>query len=158
MATKNQSWKALVNQLKNPFPPELLRRRNDAGTGNKTLLFIDARDVMKRLDDVCGPENWKDEYKEVAGGIVCTLYIRKGEGSEWIGKSNGASFTKIASVKGGISDALKRTAVEWGIGRYLYSLDTKKYSEDWANWPKHFLPWDSLEDWEDIKEMEEALA
>ncbi len=31
----------------------------------------------------------------------------------------------IESVKGGLSDSMKRAAVEWGIGRYLYGMTQK---------------------------------
>jgi hypothetical protein len=45
--------------------------------------------------------------------------------NEWIGKSDGAGDSAIEGAKGGISDALKRAGVRWGIGRYLYYLPTK---------------------------------
>jgi len=34
----------------------------------------------------------------------------------------GAENSDIEPVKGGLSDSFKRAAVQWGIGRYLYSL------------------------------------
>lgn len=37
-------------------------------------------------------------------------------------KEDGAMETDIEPFKGGLSDSLKRAAVHWGIGRYLYSL------------------------------------
>ena len=42
---------------------------------------------------------------------------------EWITKCDGSDQTDIEAVKGGISGAIKRSAVLWGIGRYLYNLD-----------------------------------
>jgi hypothetical protein len=39
-------------------------------------------------------------------------------------KSNGAGDTDVEGPKGALSDAFKRAAVLWGIGRYLYSLDS----------------------------------
>ena len=50
--------------------------------------------------------------------MVCNLSIRVG--GEWISKEDGAPFTDFEAFKGGISDALKRAAVKYGIGRYLY--------------------------------------
>lgn len=156
MATgKSTTWKAILNQLKSPLAPELIKFRS--GGGGMMLGYIDARDVMKRLDDVMGAENWQDEYKEVNGGIICTLKLRNGEDGEWISKSNGSSFTKIESVKGGISGALKRAAVEWGIGRYLYYLDPKKYnSNNIDQWPDAFKPWE-VENWEDVTTFDAEL-
>jgi len=43
-------------------------------------------------------------------------------------KWDGADNTDIESVKGGLSDSMKRAAVQWGMGRYLYALD-----EGWAD-------------------------
>lgn len=87
------------------------------------LAYIDARDVMDRLDDVCGPDGWQDSYVETPSGrVICTLSIWSG--TEWVSKSDGAGGTQVESEKGGISDALKRAAVKWGIGRYLYRVET----------------------------------
>ena len=35
-----------------------------------------------------------------------------------------ADNTVIERVKGGLSNAMKRAGVQWGIGRYLYKLPT----------------------------------
>lgn len=87
------------------------------------LAYIDARDVMDRLDEVCGPENWQTQYSETAAGrVLCSIGIRFGD--EWIWKTDGAGNTAVEGEKGGISDALKRAAVSWGIGRYLYRLSS----------------------------------
>lgn len=97
----------------------------DRGTGPvaMALAYMDARDVMDRLDAVCGPDGWQDAYVETEKGrVICTLSIRVGE--QWISKSDGAGDTAVEGEKGGISDALKRAAVKWGIGRYLYGLET----------------------------------
>jgi hypothetical protein len=37
---------------------------------------------------------------------------------------NGAGDSDVEAEKGAISDAFKRAAVKWGIGRYLYDLDS----------------------------------
>lgn len=97
----------------------------DKGTGPVAmgLAYMDARDVMDRLDSLCGPDGWQDTYSETQSGrVICTLTIRVG--NEWIGKSDGAGDTAVEGEKGGISDAFKRAAVKWGIGRYLYALET----------------------------------
>lgn len=87
------------------------------------LAYIDARDVQERLDHVCGQAHWQDRYVETAKGrIICTLAIRIA--GEWIEKSDGAGDSDVESEKGAISDALKRAAVKWGVGRYLYNMDS----------------------------------
>lgn len=96
---------------------------NREGTSAMALAYIDARDVMARLDDVVGPQNWRDSYVEtVKGRLICTLELRID--GEWISKADGAGNTDVEGDKGAISDALKRAAVKWGIGRYLYDMET----------------------------------
>jgi hypothetical protein len=51
---------------------------------------------------------------------VCEIGIRSD--SEWLWRANGAGQTDIEAEKGALSDAFKRAAVCWGIGRYLYDL------------------------------------
>lgn len=112
--------------LSTPFPPEAIHWRSQQLTRNKdkalALAYLNARDVMDRLDDVCGPEKWNSYYDETPSGrVICKLSILCGD--QWITKSDGAGNTAVEAEKGGISDALKRAAVSWGIGRYLYDLE-----------------------------------
>lgn len=92
------------------------------GTKALALAYIDARDVMDRLDEVCGPEGWSDSYVETAKGrVICSLAIKTPD-EGWVSKSDGAGDTDVEGDKGGMSDAFKRCAVKWGVGRYLYRL------------------------------------
>jgi len=113
--------------LAKPFPVDQVSWRVGSTTADKkkglALAYIDARDVMDRLDQVLGPENWQDKYEYIGDRVVCTLAIRCGE-HDWTEKSDGAGNTDIEGEKGGISDAFKRAAVKWGVGRYLYRLDS----------------------------------
>ena len=90
--------------------------------GKTPLSYITARTVMNRLDQVAGPENWRDEYYETERGVVCTLYLRID--GEWVGKSDVSDESNIEPEKGAYSGALKRAAVRWGIGRELYGDGT----------------------------------
>lgn len=85
------------------------------------LAYIDARDVMKRLDEVCGITGWQRRYSHANGKTICEIGIKCGH--EWIWKADGAGDTDIEAEKGAISDAFKRAAVSWGIGRYLYDVE-----------------------------------
>lgn len=147
-AKKSQVADAILKQLKDPFKPELVKFRPGGG---KSLAYIDARDVMKRLDDVMGPENWQDEYIDIEGGKICKLWLRID--GEWLYKSNGANDTKVEAVKGGISNALKRAAVNWGVGRYLYYMPAHLNSSNIDEWPAIFKP-GAPEDWEDVAELQ----
>ena len=91
--------------------------------------YLTNRAIMDRLDLVCGPENWCNQYSEGPdGGVLCGLSIRIGD--EWITKWDGASNTDVEAVKGGLSSSMRRAAVQWGIGRYLYRLPPQWVSLD----------------------------
>jgi len=118
-----------LSRLDEPFPPEDIEWRVQqcgiAGSGKAwamVLAYVTNRAIMKRLDDVCGKENWKNEFLPGPdGGVMCGISIRIE--NEWITKWDGAEKTQVEAVKGGMSGSMKRAAVQWGIGRYLYALE-----------------------------------
>lgn len=107
-----------------PFRPDQVSWRVGSvkkdGTAAMALAFIDARDVMDRLDDVCGPGGWQNRYTATDRKTVCEIGIKID--GEWVWKADGAGESDIEAEKGALSDAFKRAAVRWGIGRYLYHL------------------------------------
>jgi hypothetical protein len=120
----------LFDALSAPFPadevmwrvgPTNERHRSESeALRGQPLCYVDARTVMDRLDSVCGPENWQDTYTPgVSKSIVCNIGIKIGE---WVWKADGAGETDMEAEKGALSDAFKRAAVRWGVGRYLYEL------------------------------------
>lgn len=111
MSPEQVAW-----HFKKPFKPQEIHQRK--GPGGKMLSYINARDVMKRLDDVVGSHNWSDRYVMESERVTCELTVRYGD--EWITKSDGAGETQIEGEKGIFSDAFKRAAVKHGIGRHLY--------------------------------------
>ena len=91
------------------------------GRRAQALCYITSRAVQSRLDDVCGPAGWQSRFEETASGrVIATIEIDLD--GRWIAKSDGAGSTVMEGEKGGLSDAFKRAAVMWGIGRYLYGL------------------------------------
>lgn len=128
----------ILELLKEPFPSSVVSFRVGATNAKKNggkpskgaaLAYIDARDVMKRLDDVVGFTNWQDDYIETPKGrVICRLSLRIN--NEWLTKSDGAGETAAEGEKGAISDALKRAAVKWGVGRYLYYLSAQWVDTD----------------------------
>lgn len=112
-------------KLKEEFPPAEIEWRVGSTNGDKTsglaLAYITSRHVMDRLDEVCGPDNWQSSYVETPKGrVLCTISIKID--GDWVSKSDGAGDSDVEAEKGAISDSLKRAAVHWGIGRYLYDL------------------------------------
>jgi len=149
----------LFTALCEPFPIEEISWRvgptnekrkgpNDPFRG-QPLCYIDARTVMDRLDSVCGFDGWQCNYTPGVGtSIVCNISIKfpvvvEGRiiGHEWVWKGDGAGASDMEPEKGALSDAFKRAAVRWGIGRYLYEVKA---------------PWLELDDRKNIKETDHA--
>lgn len=146
------------DKLAVPFPESKIHWR----IGNKTkdkkkasaLAYVDARDVMDRLDAICGVNGWKDEYEveppryvqkvkkgwnnnpdekwmeQICGRVICRLSIKDPKTGEWITKCDGAGETNVEGEKGGISDAFKRAAVKFGVNRDCYRIDSYYYQID----------------------------
>jgi len=114
-----------LDRLRAPFAPEEHQWRAQSvardGRRAQALCYINARAVQARLDDVCGVAGWQSEFAETPSGrVIATIKIEFGD--RWISKSDGAGATAMEGEKGGLSDAFKRAAVMWGIGRYLYAM------------------------------------
>lgn len=95
--------------------------------GNRALAipYLNARAVQDCLDDVLGIDGWEDSYEVLPdGSVVCTLRVRIGE--RWLSKVDVGGPSEQPDEgdrrKAAFSDALKRAAVKFGIGRYLYGL------------------------------------
>lgn len=117
-------------ELALPFAPEdlewRLQRVIEAKQLGIAVCYVTNRAIQTRLDDVVGPENWYNDYKPWHGdgkkqAQLCGISIRFG--GQFITKWDGAEDSDIEPVKGGLSDSMKRAAVQWGIGRVLYNMD-----------------------------------
>ena len=115
-----------------PFAPEDLEWRLQTTLEDKmrglAVPYVTNRAIQNRLDEVVGPDNWYNDYKPWHGAgkkeaQLCGIAIYF-EGKGYITKWDGAEDSDIEPVKGGLSDSMKRAAVQWGIGRVLYSMDT----------------------------------
>ena len=121
----------IKQELAKPFAPEDLEWRlqqtfEDKGRG-LAVPYVTNRAIQDRLDDVVGSENWHNEFRPWHGNgkkdaQICGISIYF-EGRGFITKWDGAEDTDIEPVKGGLSDSMKRCAVQWGIGRVLYKMD-----------------------------------
>jgi len=119
---------SILEQLQAPFEPKDIEWRvqramsTQKGPKAVVLAYVTNRAIMNRLDEVFGVGNWKNEYKEWRDkGVLCGISAKVND--EWVTKWDGAEETNIEAVKGGFSGSMKRAAVQWGIGRYLYNLE-----------------------------------
>ena len=128
------------DKLLKPIQPEEIEWRVQSQTKDKKKLiivpYITNRCVMERFDDAFGWDKWHNEFKEVSDGFICIMKVDTDDGL--IVKSDGASKTNIEPTKGGISDSMKRVAVQFGLGRCLYDYPkvmvetTDKYIPNWV--------------------------
>ncbi|MBD2755016.1 Rad52/Rad22 family DNA repair protein [Spirosoma validum] len=115
------------------------RVQSQTKDGQKIVVvpYITNRCVMQRFDEQFGWAGWQNEIREIDGGFLCTITAVL-PGGEMIRKTDGASRTNVEPIKGGISDAMKRCAVQFGLGRALYDFPkvliqtTDKYIPEWA--------------------------
>lgn len=118
--------KVMELALKRPFPPNQISWRVGATSKDKAkgiaLAYLDARDVMRRFDDIFGMW-WQCRYTHAEAKTVCEIGVLIN--GEWVWRAGGAGDTDIEAEKGAISDAFKRAAVLFGVGRYLYELPNK---------------------------------
>lgn len=115
----------IAQALAAPFDATEVKFKPQTVSGNRALAvpFVDARVIQDRLDEVLGVMGWQDSYECLPeGSVVCKLQIRVG--SEWIAKEDVGGQSEQPDEgdrrKAAFSDALKRAAVKFGIGRYLY--------------------------------------
>jgi hypothetical protein len=115
----------IARRLAVPFDSNEVKFKPQVVSGNRALAipFVDARVIQDRLDEVLGVMAWQDNYECLPdGAVICRLKIRIGE--EWITKEDVGGPSEQPDEgdrrKAAFSDALKRAAVKFGIGRYLY--------------------------------------
>jgi hypothetical protein len=114
-------WTRIATDLRRPFTTFAVQYRILEGRDKKkanVAAYISARTAADRLDHVC-PGLWEHSYTPVEGGMRCDLKVG-GLTRPDVGWSNGVKTAM--SLKTLYSDAFKRAAVAWGVGRYLYSL------------------------------------
>ncbi len=113
------AWLALAE----PFPESEIQWRVEAVSKDKkralVVPYVDARAVLDRLDEAVGPGGWFDAYQPLvlekgAYQVKCRLTVL-GVTKEDVGEGE--------SLKAAFSDALKRAAVKFGVGRHLYRIE-----------------------------------
>ena len=115
----------IMAKLKEPFDPLEIEWRVGVTNADKTkglaLAYVTNRAIQNRLDSVFGCFGWKNEFREWRGNSqLCGISVL--HDGQWINKWDGADDSNMEATKGGLSDAMKRAAYQWGIGRYLYEL------------------------------------
>jgi hypothetical protein len=126
----NDVW----DMLSEPFlPEELLWRVEELSDDKKRALVaphVTYWAVLDRLDEAVGIQGWQDSYEllqtppaEAPGNyaVKCRLIVM-GISKEDLGEGD--------SLRAAFSEALKRAAVKFGVGRFLYRLDKQWVDHD----------------------------
>lgn len=113
-------------ELRRPMTVAALRWKVQALVGGKALIvpYIDARLVMDRLNRVVGVKNWEENFHTVdwgQGGLMCNLTVL-GTTHKDIGTGRDAKAMR--------SDSLKRAAVSFGLGSFLYAIPKIEFPAD----------------------------
>ena len=138
--------RSIQAELAKPFAAEDLEwrlQKTFESQGRMTGIavpYVTNRAIQNRLDSVVGPENWYNQYQpwHAAGkkeAQICGISIHF-EDRGFITKWDGAEDSDVEPIKGGLSDSMKRAAVQWGIGRVLYNMnavfvDVEKKGSSW---------------------------
>lgn len=124
----DKSPEELRQALAAPFASGDIEWRVSATAKDKTqglaVPYVTNRAIQNRLDDTVGVDGWYNEFTPWKNGTaqLCGISIYLNAHNLWLTKWDGADDSDIEAVKGGLSDSMKRSAVEWGIGRYLYGM------------------------------------
>lgn len=138
--------------LREPFGTEALQKRvlnkNGEKTKAKMAYYIDTRALNERLDQVAGPNNWSTrihEIKDCGDRIIVVANLTLGCGGvdredageelkmteKWdkVAKAMVPATNELCVMKGG-PQAIKRAAVQFGVGAYLYEFSEINTWED----------------------------
>ncbi len=110
-----------LSSLSEPLPIESIdfRIQSINKGGYATIIpYKDARVDMQRLDEVCGPLNWKREHNR--DNKNCVVSIWDESKNQWVSKEDTGTESYTEQEKGLASDSFKRASFNWGIGTELY--------------------------------------
>lgn len=113
------TWQTMIAKLAQPLDNiDFLPRAARDGKA-LALAYCDSRDVQARLDSVCGAR-WSFDFQllspdgKMVKGLLTVDGVTRCDAGE--------AAQEDEPLKSAVSDALKRCAVQFGVGRYLYYL------------------------------------
>lgn len=134
--------KEIYKKLRKPFDLKFINWKinnyNTAKTKAMITFYLDARAVQHRLNQVLGVDGWSFSFSEISkdNGVhgKLTVYFKSSNPdpkhredcilNEVTREDVGYASTTEKSewYKDAVSDALKRCAVHFGVGHFLYAL------------------------------------
>lgn len=116
----------LIKALAEPIEGIKFRAQSSNAYGSIVVAYVDSRQVQQHLDNVCSKFNtyWSNGYERKAGDLFG--YIDIWDGQQWVRREDMGEESSQAKKKGEASDAFKRAAILWGVGRSIYSIGEQK--------------------------------
>lgn len=121
--SNEQELHRILDELRKPFHPSFVQWKPGAVKGERALAmaYADLRAYMNRLDEVCGTD-WSVAYEPWGEDrIICRLSILGITRSSTGETTNESEKSEIGGTVAE-SQAFKRAAAMFGLGRYLYTL------------------------------------
>lgn len=142
MTTPYESLDEARNELAAPFPADQLEWRAQQDSNDSVLVFpyIQRTAVIARLNEVLGPENWREtaefctgyhteydynekmEVEKSYSGMVQKLEVYDPEKDIFLAKVGSSTIGKNSAFKSADTGAFKRAASKWTVGLYLNYL------------------------------------
>lgn len=137
-------WKTIEKQLQKHFEPQEIRfrlqgtpRQREGKLMVQAVAYVPAYKVAERLDEAVGAENWTFRSTPLASakGKVSTvkgcMSLLGGAPKEEFGE-----YARLEPDETPVSEALRRCAFLWGVGRYLAQLEiwVEVPSQDPKSW------------------------
>lgn len=121
--------KELIKELLKPLSKGAISIKpggvNKDGNSALVLPYADSRAIQNRLDEAC-PGNWSFDWEAAPAfgnslavkGMLTVCGVTRCD----VGQAEMPTRPDEEPYKAAVSDALKRCAVQFGVGRYLYDL------------------------------------
>jgi hypothetical protein len=127
---RDRKYDGIFAALAAPFAAHEVKTRTQAG---REMQYVTARTVENRLDEVIGAAFWWDDYTPGENSVMCRLTIELPDGRR-VTKVDAGGYAGMPDQgdddKSGFSDAIKRTAARFGVGRYLYRDGVPDYARE----------------------------
>lgn len=121
--TNEEYLKSAIHELSKPLAYKWkLQSYTKAKDKAMCVAFIDARDVTKRLNEIC-VYGWHRDHFILGIDVYCKVGLTMPDGSIIWRADAGESENDTERGKTAASDSFKRAAKEFGIGLFLYDLD-----------------------------------
>lgn len=137
-----------LEELGKPLPGDQIEFRvsRKVKGGSMLLAYKNARADMQRLDEVCGPLNWKREHSR--DNHNCTVSIWDEGKGQWVGKEDCGTESNTEAEKGLASDSFKRACFNLGIGRELYDYPDiyVKHDDNERLFPKNWEAYNEFDE------------